>query len=307
MQSSGRRARLLIVYPSLGNIFYLNLATRLSDAALELGIDTKLIGASELNCLSRSWATSVPVLIVSPNECFLSGPEMMASLEKAPFRAAVLADCVGTEWYRKTFLLDFDFDLVVDVGFLDQDFARPFRNVPYHLLFNSPLPEEAKAISQARSGPRSINWALIGHLTADRLALAEELSSHLGPSGFLFLPRLRRVRPAEGMLSPEALGRVLQATNYYVWCSHHTLPYYESFRFLDAVTCGAVPCKIDPWGLAELGGLPNVYASVQELVSELGELAPVGLFESTKDFALSNGTMTGHFGDMLSEWLGFTR
>src|ERR1700733_13604482 len=149
MQSSGRRARLLIVYPSLGNVFYLNLATRLSNAASELGIDSKLIGSSELDCMGRSWETSVPVLIVNPNECFLSGPQMMACLTKAPFRAAVLADCVGTQWYRKTFLLEIDFDLVVDVGFLDQDLLRPFRSVPYHLLFNSPLPEEPRAISQA--------------------------------------------------------------------------------------------------------------------------------------------------------------
>jgi hypothetical protein len=307
MLSSGKRARLLIVYPSLGNIFYLNLATRLSDAASELGIDAKRIGSSELHCLSQSWATSVPVLIVSPNECALSGTEALKSLKRAPFRAAVLADCVGTQWYHNTFLLDIEFDLVVDVGFLDQDSLRPFQTVPYHLLFNSPLPEEAEAISHARPGSRSITWALIGHLTSDRLALAEELSSHLGSWGFLFLPRLRPVRATEGMLSPEAVRRVLQSSNCYVWISHHSLPYYESFRFLDAVICGAVPCKIDPWDLAELGGLPNVYASVQDLSSELGERSPEELFESSKEFALSNGTLTGHLGDMLSEWLGFTR
>jgi hypothetical protein len=307
MQSGGKRARVLIVYPTLGNAFYLGLARRLADAASGLGIDTKLIGSSELNCLSRSWATSVPVLIVSPNECFLSGPEMMASLDRAPFRAAVLADCVGTQWYRNTFLLDIEFDLVVDIGFLDQDLVRPFHSVPYHLLFNSPLPEEATAISQARPGSRGLPWTLIGHLTTDRLALAEGLSSSLGPWGFLFLPRLRPVRASEGMLSPAALHRVLQNTNCYVWCSHHTLPYYESFRFLDAVIGGAVPCKIDPWGLSELGGLPNVYASVPELAADLGERSTEGLFKSSRDFALSNGTFTQHLGDMLTERLGFTR
>jgi hypothetical protein len=307
MQSSGRRARLLIVYPSLGNIFYFNLATRLSDAALELGIDAKLAGSSELDSLGRSWTTSVPVLIVSPTECFLSGSAMMASLDKAPFRAAVLADCVGTQWYRKTFLLETTFDLVVDVGFLDQGAARPFKTVPYHLLFNSPLPEEAKAISEAESGPRGISWALVGHVTNDRLALANDLVSDLGPSAFLFLPKLRPVRPSEGMLSPEDLRRVLQATDLYVWCSHHTLPYYESFRFLDAVTCGAIPCKIDPWGLSELGELPNVYTGVTELASALRERSPAGLFEASKDFALSHGTLSGHLGDLLCQWVEFTR
>jgi hypothetical protein len=291
----------------LGNIFYFDLATRLSTAASELGVDVKLIGSSDLDCLSYSWATTVPALIVSPRECSLSGPVAMGTLAKAPFRAAVLADCVGTQWYYQTFLLEIDFDLVVDVGFLDQASVRPFQGVPYHRLFNSPLPEEATAISQRPPDPRGVYWALIGHVTTDRLTLGDELYSFLGSAGFLFLPHLRPVRSSEGMLSPADLRSVLRATSLYVWCSHHEFPYYESFRFLDAVICGAVPCKIDPWGLAELGGLPNVYSSVSDLAVAVGRQSPTGLFESSKEFALSNGTLTGHLGDMLTERLGFTR
>lgn len=307
MKCKGRQARILIVYPSLGNIFYFNLASRLSTAALELDIDAKLVGSSELACLDRPWATSVPVFIVSPTECSLSGPEAIARLARMPFRAAVLADCVGTPWYYKTFLLEIEFDLVVDVGFLDQALQRPFQNVPYHFLFNAPLEEEAARISAPRLGPRGISWTLIGHVTPDRLALADELVTHLGSAGFLFLPQLRPVRPSEGMLSPDDLRRVLESTNLYVWCSHHSLPYYESFRFLDAVLFGAVPCKIDPWGLAELGGLPNVYSSVLDLAVDVGERSPTLLFESSKEFALSHGTLKQHLGDLFGERLGFTQ
>ena len=295
------------MYPTLGNVFYHHLAMRLFDAASELGVDARLIGSSTLDLVESSWGSSVPAFIVNPTECFMSGPDNMSVLEAAPFRAAVLADCVGTPWYTKTFSLDMDFDLVVDVGLLDQSSVRPFRMVPYRLLLNAPLPKEAESIRAAEPGSRSLNWALIGHLTPDRLLLAEELSFFLGAEGFLFLPQLRPVRPAEGMLSPAALGRVLQAANLYVWCSHHTLPYYESFRFLDAVVSGAVPCKIDPGTSAELRGFPNVYGSIEDLARAVGERSQKGLFEPSKDYALSNGVLTDRLAELLSDCLAFSQ
>jgi hypothetical protein len=307
MRTHGAPARLSIVYPSLGNVFYHQLAVRLFDAASELDVDTRLIGSSSLDLVESSWASSAPAFIVSPNECFLSGSEKMRILEDAPFRAAVLADCVGTPWYRKTFSLDMEFDLVVDVGFLDQSALRPFKAVPYRLLPNAPLPREAESIREAQPGSRSINWALIGHATPDRLLLAEQLLRFLGAEGFLFLPQLRPVRPAEGMLSPAALDRVLQAANLYVWCSHHTQPYYESFRFLDAVICGSVPCKIDTATSAELRGLPNVFCSVKDLARAAVDRSPKGLFESSRDYALSIGMLTDRFADLLGDCLAFTR
>ncbi len=307
MRTEGAPARLSIVYPTLGNVFYHQLARRLYDAASQLGVDTKLIGSSTLDLVESSWRSSVPAFIVSPNECFLSGSEKMSVLDDAPYRAAVLADCVGTPWYRKTFSLDTHFDLVVDVGYLDQSSLRPFQAVPYRLLLNAPLPKEAEAIRAAEPGSRYINWALIGHVTPDRLVLAEELSSSLGAGGFLFLPQLRPVRPSEGMLSPAVLQRVMEGVNLYVWCSHHTLPYYESFRFLDAVICGAVPCKIDSGTSVDLQDLPNVYDSVENLALAVEANSPKGLFEISREYALSNGVLTDRLAELLTDCLAFTR
>lgn len=299
-------ARLSIVYPTLGNLFYHQLATRLFEAASGLDVEARLLGSSVLGSVDPSWMKSVPAFVVSPNECLLSGEDVTRVLGDAPFRAAVLADSVGTQWYRNTFTLDIDFDLVVDVGYLDQDLIRPYRAVPYRLLCNAPLPREADSIRKAKPGSRPLTWALVGHVTTDRLQLAEQLLIRFGSEGFLFLPGLRPVRPSEGMLSPAALDRVLRSTNLYVWCSHHAFPYYESFRFLDAVTAGAVPCKIDI-GSLDLGQFPNVFDSVESLAAHLAEQTEEGLFEASRQFALSNGLLTDRLAELLGDCLAFAR
>jgi hypothetical protein len=301
------QGRVLIVYPTLGNVFYLDLGKRLRDAAVELGMECKLVGSSNLNELDSSWSSSIPVFIVNPNECLLSGVNCVRVLDEAPFRGAVLAECVGTEWYKKTLKLDMEFDLLIDVGFLDQSKLHPRSAPPYRLLFNAPLPKEANLIECSEPGGRYVNWAVVAHVTPDRLALVEQLTSKIGPGGFAFLPQLRPVRPETAMLSPASLHRVLRRTDLYVWCSHHSLPYYESFRFLDAMMCGAVPCKVETETRAELSGLPNIFRSVEDLSRALEVSSPKGLFEVCKDFSLSNGTFTDHFGQLLYDCLPVKR
>ena len=193
------------------------------------------------------------------------------------------------------------------MGFLDQSKLHPRSAPPYRLLFNAPLSREANLIECSQPGGRYVNWAVVAHVTLDRLALVEQLASRIGPGGFAFLPQLRPVRPETAMLSPASLHRVLRKTNLYVWCSHHSLPYYESFRFLDAMVCGAVPCKVESGTLAELSGLPNIFPSVEDLSQALKASSPKDLFEVCKDFSLSNGTFTDHFGRLLCDCLSFKR
>ena len=225
------RRRLSIVYPSLGNAFYFQLAKRLRDAVSELGVEANLIGSSNLDCLGGSWATSVPAFIVSPKECFLSGSDMMDNLANAPFRAAVLADCVGTRWYRNTLTLDMEFDLVLDVGFLNQGSLQSSQAVPYRLLFNAPLPAEIESIARANE---ALAVSKLGTDWTPDPRAGRTCGTSLLCTGY-GVPVLATPssRPAFGRhAQPTALHCVLQATNIYVWRSHHSLPYYESFRFL---------------------------------------------------------------------------
>ena len=298
----GRR-RLLVVYPPLGNRFYCELAVRLSQAASALdNTDTSLISAADLSACDTSWIRGTTALVVNPVECALSGRDVLSPLRASRFRAAVLAECVETRWFRDQFDGDIEYQAVIDVGFVDQGATHPFPTVPYRFLFNAPLADESELIAAMKPRyPRSLTWALVAARTDDRIRFAAELHSTLGPVGFLFMPDPRPVRPGAGMLSPSALKRTLDKTTFYVWRSHHDFPYYESFRFLDAVLSGSIPSKIDSQASCDPAGLPHTYRSVKALVDEADNRPKEDMFEEHREFALAHGSLDHRFRELIRD------
>jgi hypothetical protein len=294
--------RLLVVYPAIGNRSYGEFASRLCEAASVLGLDATLISASDLVNCEASRIEGTTAFVVNPDECALSGRAALARLNRADFRGAVVAECVETEWYRNQFALGIEFDSVIDVGFVDQSSIHPFRKMPYRFLFNAPLPRE-RALIASRKGPshRRLSWSLVATCTIERVRLAKDLLLAFGPQGFLFLPADRPVWPGEVTLTPDGLRRVLEETMLYVWCSHHDFPYYDSFRFLDAVLCGSVPCTIDKMSSPIPGGVPHVYPTVQALEDELTKRSGEELFEENRTYALAHGTLDDHLMGLLRD------
>jgi hypothetical protein len=292
----------LVVYPDLGNFFYETLARRLAGAATSILSDEdqiRLEPASALGELDEDWLETSTVLVVNPAECALSGADGLKRLECARRRVAVLADHVQTNWFANQFDAGLKIDAIIDVGFVRQEHDHP-SGVPYIFLYNAPLHDEADQIKKQVPGVRPLTWALVGHATSERAALAEDLVDDLGTRGVVFLPSLRPVRAHGGLLSPAALDRLLSAASCYVWCSHHRWAYYESFRFLDAMLAGAVPCKIEPRHFEALAGLPNIYRSVQELGAQLAELGPESMFEAARQHYLAQGTLGEHLAQALA-------
>jgi hypothetical protein len=302
MSAEFGRRRLLVVYPPRGNRFYVQLAFRLYRAASGLDIETKLVSAAALGECDTSWIRGVTAFVVNPVECALSGRTVLSPLRSSGFRAAVLAECVETNWYRDQFVGGICYEAVIDVGFVDQASRHQFPKMPYHFLFNAPLPSECDHIASMKPRyPRSLTWALVATQTTERVRFSQELLSALGPECFLFLPEVRPVRAGAGMLSPAALKRALENTKFYVWRSHHDYPYYESFRFLDAVLAGSIPCKIDGKPIPESAGLPHTYRSVQALADEANERSGEDLFEEHREFALDRGTLADHLRELLAD------
>ncbi|HVA09811.1 MAG TPA: hypothetical protein VNG12_24050 [Acidimicrobiales bacterium] len=295
--------RLLVVYPPLGNRFYCELAIRLSKAASALdNTDTNLISAADLGACDTGWIRGATALVVNPVECALSGRRVLSPLKASRFRAAVLAECVETRWFRDQFGGDIDYQAVIDVGFVDQGSAHPFPTVPYRFLFNAPLADESEVIAAMKPKyPRPLTWALVAARTDERVRFAEELHSILGPEGFLFMPDVRPVRPGAGMLSPSALKRTLDQTTFYVWRSHHGFPYYESFRFMDAVLSGSIPCKIDSRTSCDPGGLPHTYGSVESLADEADERPTKEMYEEHREFALAHGSLDDRLRELIRD------
>lgn len=292
----------LVVYPDLGNFFYETLARRLACAAISSLSDheqIRLEPASALGDLDDDWLATATALVVNPAECALSGPSGLKRLNRAHRRIAVLADHVQTNWFAIQFDAGLQIDAIIDVGFVPQEHDNP-SGVPYIFLYNAPLHDEADKIKKQVPGSRPLTWALIGHATSERAALADALVQDLGPSGVVFLPSLRPVRAHGGLLSPAALDRLLSAASCYVWCSHHRWAYYESFRFLDAMLAGAVPCKIEPRHFESLAGVPNIYRSVGELGERLAEVGPESMFDAARQHYLARGTLEEHLARALA-------
>jgi hypothetical protein len=291
--------QVVVLLPERGNVFYRHLARRLATACELIAPDVRLTSTADIGAMDYSWLRQSIALVVCPAECMLSGDGTLRRLNQAMRVVAVAAESAKTVWYSSQFGTLDHIDAFCDIGFIDQSRWNPVTDVPYHFVFNAALDEERARLRNIIESERSLDWALIAHMTPERARLANQLLIHLGSAGFLFLPTLRPVRPGEGMLSPGALHRVLRETFCYVWRSHHTHPYYESFRFLDAVLAGAAPCKIDAETDSTLLAIPNVYPSVEALAKALEDRTATSLFDESRSFYLDQGTLSSHLEDLL--------
>jgi hypothetical protein len=292
--------QLIVIYPERGNAFYGQLARRVANACNGLASEVRLMSAAEFGDADKVGLRKVIALVICPAECALSGDRVLKGLNDTARIVAVAADSVKTPWYASQYSSLDRVDAFCDIGFIDQSRWNPIADVPYHFVFNAGLEEEIETLQTLTPTERPFAWALIAHITPDRARLGNDLITRLGTEGFLFLPSLRPVRPGEGMLSPNALRRLLRRTSCYVWRSHHTYPYYESFRFLDAILAGAVPCKIDSMAEATLLAIPNVYSSVDGLSEALENRTASSLFDESRSFYLDKGPLSGHFKEFLS-------
>jgi len=247
----------VVVFPEQGNLFYRALAQRVVTAASECGIDVELRAAGDLG----DGIAGCTALLVNPSECALSGEPFVSGARAFGTRIAVLAESVDTRWYRNQLATGVSLDAILDVGFVEQTAVE---GPPYGFVFNGPTGPELAAIEAHAPGARPIPWSFVGHRTDERVSLAARLVAELAPGGFVFLPRSKRVRAGGGTLDPAAVTAVLEQSEIYVWESHHSHLYYESFRFVDALVAGAAPGKIDARHAGAFE-IPNVFETVAEL------------------------------------------
>ncbi len=298
------RARFLIVYPSAGNIFYEHLSRRLAAACVEGSREVTLCAAAELGGMEKGWLEDATLALVNPSECTLglsNTGEFISRISVARKKVMVLAEAIENRWFKGQFRLPISYDAVIDVGFVSQKEKLPDSDVPYHFLFNGPTREEKRKIEQSKPSGRSIPWTFVGHRRDDRFALAAELVERLDPGGFLFLPNPGTgvVRMKNGKIGPSGLEAVLSRTEYYVWMSHHTFMYYESFRFIEALTGGAVPCKITHETEWEQSGIPGIFPSVRAFCKVARSEDSTAMMDAAKEYYLSKGLLADHLGEIL--------
>jgi len=105
---------------------------------------------------------------------------------------------------------------------------------------------------------------------------------------------------AEPLLGSEGLPAVLAKAKYYLWGADRDAGYYESFRFIEALLAGMVPCKIDPDLADEKPDVPGVYRCVQAFRAEVRDRGYLGMYRRARDFYVSRGRLEEHLSGALS-------
>jgi hypothetical protein len=260
---------------------------------------TTLFSSRELCETTEDRSGDAIVAVVDPVGCAAASgkrSDFFAKLTAAGKRIAISAQAVEDSRYEQQFRLAVGFDAVFDVGFVSQEDRHPFPDVPYHFVFNGPTRAEEQIIAALPpSRERQIPWAVVGYQTPENLSLVAELiDNKLYSGGVVFLQSLSPVKRGRSLRRSE-LAAVLSKTRYYVWGSHYSSAYYESFRFVEALLAGSVPCKVDGRNSWEGYEIPNVFSSVQSFCEKAREEHTwSSMYSSARRFYTSRGRLAEH-------------
>jgi hypothetical protein len=302
---------LLIVHPESEGALYREyqepdplllaaLARRLFASCRERSWEIAVCSSRELLDMTTDQLSRATPAVVDPLECAATSgdePVFFSKLSSARKRIMVLAEAVESTRYGQQFRLPTNFDAVFDVGFVSQRDKHLFPEVPYHFVFNGPTREEEQVLAElSPSQERCIPWAVVGPRTPNYLNLVAELMDYkLYPGGFCFLQHpSHQGRKGAGLLSYSGLSAVLSKTKYYVWSSDDSSAYYESFRFLQALLVGAVPCKIDGGHSWEGSGIPGIFPSVRSFCARMQDEDHWSMYCSSREFYMSKGLLAEH-------------
>jgi hypothetical protein len=246
------------------------------------------------------------LLITSPGQCIdTSGGESVFLSRVASAQTRILASVgpVDSPGYKGRLRRGIHFDAVFDFGFASQgDRHSQVSDVPYHFVFNGSTREE-EPLAEAPSNPeeRTIPWMLVGPKSDRNRDLLGELFEHgVDPGGFCLLQSwMLRKMSAHALFGSQRLSAVLSKARFYLWGADRDATYYESFRFIDSLLAGAVPCKIDRDLASEELDIPGIYASVSAFQAEVQDAGYLGMYHRARDFYVSRGTLAEHLSGAL--------
>jgi hypothetical protein len=282
------------------------LASRLTKGLQDASRSVATYSSPEVCVLATEDLSDTTMLIVSPSQCIETSGDPSAFLSRVAGAQKRILGSVGPvdrPWYRRRLSTGISFDAVFDIGFVSQgDHHSDVSEVPYHFVFNGLTREEEPWVTEsAHAGERTIPWALVGPRNHRQLELLAELFEHrVDPRGFCFLRvPLRSKAAAEPTLSRSGLSAVLSKARYFLWSSDRGVAYYESFRFIQALLAGAVPCKIDPDHPEEGLDIPGVYRSVSSCQTEMQDKGYGAMYRKASDFCATRGRLAEHLSEAL--------
>jgi hypothetical protein len=246
------------------------------------------------------------LLVVSPGQCIeASGDEPLFLSKVACAHKRILASVgpVHSPRYLGRLRRGIHFDALFDLGFASQeDRHSEVSDVPYHFVFNGPIREEEPLAEEpANQAERTIPWVLVGPRSdRNRDLLGALFEVQINPGGVCLLhTRPKNIVPPEPMLGGPQLSAILSKARYYLWAAERDVLYYESFRFIDSLLAGTVPCKIDPYLTSTGFDVPGVYASVSAFDTEERDIGYSGMYRRARNFYVSRGRLGEHLSGAL--------
>jgi hypothetical protein len=282
------------------------LASRLSRGIRDASHSVAVYSSPEVCALAPEDLSNTTLLVVSPGNCIeASGDEKAFFSQVACARKRILASVgpVHSPRYLGRLRRGIHFDALFDLGFAPQkDNHSDVSDVPYHFVFNGPIPEEEPlAHEPPNQAERTIPWVLVGPRSDRNRDLLGALFEHeIDPGGFCLLhARPKNMAPPEPTLGGPQLSAILSKARYYLWGAERDVVYYESFRFIVSLVAGTVPCKIDPALTAAGFDVPGVYASVSAFDTEVRDIGYSGMYRLARDFYVSRGRLGEHLSKAL--------
>ncbi len=261
------RRRALILIPGTVNYFYNQSGRRVGEALEELGFAVEVTtlrdcadGERELCILSN---ISEVLHAYGHEEQGLDRIRVLGARCRAVFSLGI--DCVSTQWYQR--IRDFSAragaGTILDLGLFDQSpYLAPEHRSSYRLVFSGLTPSELRALDAMGEddAERTIPWAFVGAMTAQRVGLVDHLVQQVDPRGFIYMPApAPYAEKGSPHLNQEQFERVLARTRYQIWCSGHSYFYMEPERFRTSLLTGGVPVKVLEPGLRMPDSLPLDY------------------------------------------------
>jgi hypothetical protein len=289
--------------PATGNQ---DLASRLSKGFRDASHTVAVYSSPEVCALAPEDLSITTLLVVSPGQCIeASGDEPLFLSKVACAHKRILASVgpVHSPRYLGRLRRGIHFDALFDLGFASQeDRHSEVSDVPYHFVFNGPIREEEPLAEEpANQAERTIPWVLVGPRSdRNRDLLGALFELQINPGGVCLLhARPKNMVPPEPMLGGPQLSAILSKARYYLWVAERDVVYYESFRFIDPLLAGTVPCKIDPALTAAGFDVPGVYASVSAFDTEVRDIGYSGMYRRARDFYVSRGRLGEHLSGAL--------
>jgi hypothetical protein len=282
------------------------LASRLSKGFRDASHSVAVYSSPEVCALAAEDLSNATLVVASPGQCIeASGDEPVFLSKVACARKRILASVgpVHSPGYLGRLRRGIHFDALFDLGFASQaDRHSDVSDVPYHFVFNG-LTREEEPLAEEPANPaeRTIPWVLVGSRSDRNRDLLGALFEHeINPGGLCLLhARPNNTVPLEPMLGGQQLSAILSKARYYLWGAERDVAYYESFRFIDSLLAGTVPCKIDPDLSAAGFDVPGVYASVSAFGTEVRDIGYSGMYRRARDFYVSRGRLGEHLSGAL--------